>query len=46
MNNELDIKENKSGNFTTGFTWGILLSIPLWLSFIGWIKIIYKFLNT
>lgn len=31
------------GNFTKGFTWGIFLSAPLWLSIYGWIKIIGSF---
>jgi hypothetical protein len=28
------------GNFFKGLFWGSVLSIPLWLSFFGWIKII------
>lgn len=34
----------EEGNFLKGLTWGIMLSIPLWLSFFGWIKIIRSFL--
>jgi hypothetical protein len=30
----------EEGNFTTGLFWGTTLSIPLWISFVGWIKII------
>ena len=25
------------GNIATGLVWGILISIPLWISVIGWI---------
>ncbi|MEK4464689.1 hypothetical protein MHB56_21065 [Paenibacillus sp. FSL H8-0315] len=25
------------GNIATGLIWGILISIPLWISVIGWI---------
>lgn len=31
---------NREGNFAVGFSWGISLSIPLWISFFGWIKLI------
>lgn len=34
----------EEGNFIKGFFWAITLSIPLWLSFFGWIKIIRSFL--
>lgn len=27
------------GDFAKGFLWGITLSIPLWVSIFGWIKI-------
>ncbi len=44
----MEIKNNESiyhtdtdkSNFLKGFTWGITLSIPLWLSIFGWIKIL------
>jgi hypothetical protein len=28
------------GDILKGLSWGIGLSIPLWLSFFGWVKII------
>jgi hypothetical protein len=31
------------GNIATGLVWGILISIPLWISVIGWITGIWKF---
>lgn len=30
---------NREGNFAVGFSWGISLSIPLWISLFGWIKL-------
>ena len=30
--------------FSRGMTWGVLLSIPLWLSFFGWLKLIIRLL--
>lgn len=33
--------ENKDGNLIKGLFWASLLSIPLWLSLIGWVQIIY-----
>lgn len=29
------------GNFLKGFLWGSVLSLILWISFIGWIKIVF-----
>ncbi|WP_332628503.1 hypothetical protein [Halalkalibacter flavus] len=29
---------NNNGTIFTGLMWGTVLSIPLWLSFIGWMK--------
>ncbi|WP_238655035.1 MULTISPECIES: hypothetical protein [Paenibacillus] len=31
------------GNIATGLVWGVLISIPLWISLIGWITGIWKF---
>lgn len=38
MNNKYEFEE--SGSFGKGMMWATLLSVPLWLSFFGWIKII------
>jgi hypothetical protein len=32
------------GNFGMGFSWGVTLSIPLWISFLGWIKLLLHLL--
>lgn len=32
--------ETKDGNFFKGFVWACALSIPLWIAFFGWIKMI------
>jgi hypothetical protein len=31
---------NREGNFALGFSWAVTLSIPLWISFLGWIKLV------
>lgn len=31
--------------FIKGLIWGTLFSVPLWLSFLGWIKIIMNFIK-
>lgn len=28
----------EEGNLAVGLMWGILLSIPLWMSLLGWIR--------
>jgi hypothetical protein len=33
----------KEGNFIVGMYWGTLLSIPLWVSFFGWVKLVKGF---
>ncbi|SIQ15426.1 hypothetical protein SAMN05880580_103122 [Priestia flexa] len=33
---------SENGNFLLGLLWGTSLSIPLWLSFFGWIKLLLK----
>jgi hypothetical protein len=30
------------GNFFKGLFWGATLSVPLWLSFFGWVKLILE----
>jgi len=32
----------EEGNIFEGLFWGILFSIPLWMSLIGWYKILFK----
>jgi hypothetical protein len=32
-------------NFFKGMAWATLLSVPLWLSFFGWMKITLRFLS-
>lgn len=32
-------------NFSKGLAYGILLSVPLWLSFFGWLKLFHEFLS-
>jgi len=33
--------EENDGNFFVGLFWGVLFSIILWISLIGWWKIIF-----
>jgi hypothetical protein len=35
---------DEEGNILVGLLWGTALSVPLWLAFIGWIKIISHYL--
>lgn len=35
----------EDGNFFKGLMWAVLLSIPLWVSIFGWIKIISSFFS-
>jgi hypothetical protein len=35
---------NEEGSFVTGLYWGILLSVPLWISLVGWVKLILRIL--
>lgn len=30
----------ENGNFSIGLLWGTSLSVPLWIAFFGWIKLI------
>ncbi|MBA9037659.1 hypothetical protein HNP21_000748 [Bacillus aryabhattai] len=32
------------GNFLIGLAWGTSLSIPLWIAFFGWIKLVWRLL--
>ena len=34
----------EQGNLFVGFLWGALLSLPLWIAFFGWVKMILHFL--
>jgi hypothetical protein len=31
-------------NFPVGFSWAVTLSIPLWISILGWIKLLSQLL--
>lgn len=31
--------------FLKGLMWGTLFSVPLWLAFLGWVKIIMNFIK-
>jgi hypothetical protein len=33
---------NDEGNFVVGMYWGLLLSLPLWVSLLGWVRLIWK----
>jgi hypothetical protein len=33
----------EKGNFFAGLLWGTTLSVPLWIAFLGWIKIVIGF---
>jgi hypothetical protein len=32
-------------NFPIGFVWGLLISIPLWVSLIGWLEFVFHLLK-
>jgi hypothetical protein len=36
------VKRPVEGNIATGLVWGLLISIPLWISVIGWIMGIWR----
>ena len=38
----MEYEHYHAGKFSVGLLWGTLLSVPLWISFLGWIK---NFLN-
>ncbi|MGG3449108.1 hypothetical protein [Domibacillus aminovorans] len=35
---------HEDGHFFIGLTWATVLSVPLWISFFGWIKLVGHFL--
>ena len=35
---------DKQDNFAYGLVWGTSLSVPLWIAFFGWIKLIIRFI--
>ncbi len=35
---------DEQGNFAYGLVWGTSLSVPLWIAFFGWIKLIIRFI--
>lgn len=35
---------NEVGNFVRGLYWGVLLSVPLWISLFGWVKLVLRLL--
>jgi uncharacterized membrane protein len=35
---------NHEGNFLKGLVWGVPLSITLWISMIGWVELILRFI--
>ncbi|MDF2557921.1 MAG: hypothetical protein K0R71_1749 [Bacillales bacterium] len=35
----------EEGSLFTGLLWGTLLSIPLWISIIGWGKLVMNFIS-
>jgi hypothetical protein len=37
---------NEEENFAKGMVWAVGLSIPLWLSFFGWIKMVSMLLHS
>jgi hypothetical protein len=36
------VQMEEEGNFLVGLIWGTSLSIPLWIAFLGWIRIILQ----
>lgn len=40
----MEYEHSQDGVFSSGLLWGTLLSVPLWISFFGWMKIIITFL--
>jgi hypothetical protein len=43
--NSLNDSYETETNFFKGLFWGSILSIPLWLSFFGWVKLMIDFIN-
>lgn len=42
----MEYEHYHAGKFSIGLLWGTLLSVPLWISFLGWVKLTYYFLNS
>lgn len=40
LNPETTILRPAEGNIATGLLWGVLISIPLWISVFGWVMAI------
>lgn len=38
-------KSVEGGSLFTGLFWGILLSIPLWISIVGWAKLVVNVMS-
>jgi hypothetical protein len=36
---------DSDGHFFKGLFWGTILSVPIWLSLFGWVKLISGYLN-
>lgn len=36
--------DHSDGSFSVGLFWGTLLSVPLWISILGWLKIVITYL--
>ncbi|TWE01238.1 hypothetical protein FB550_106296 [Neobacillus bataviensis] len=34
---------DEQGNLLVGLLWGTSLSVPLWIAFIGWMKLLLQF---
>ena len=41
----LELEEHEEGNLFIGLFYGTVLSVPLWISLFGWIKIIANLIN-
>ncbi len=36
---------DEEGNLFIGLFWGMIFSIPLWISFFGWVKLVNVFIE-
>ena len=36
--------DKQSGRLATGLFWGIVFSVPLWMSVIGWVRLVRSLL--
>ncbi len=39
------MEDNQEGNIIKGCMWATVLSVPLWISLFGWIKIIGSYIS-